>query len=293
MLEVKLTVYTLIFLRRLIALITKSCCISYKYLVFQTTYLTFLHPICIKDINMFAIVDTVPTNFCNRQAYHRVLCWVLCSLIYIYINNVVDELDVRHLLYADDLKIFCEIKTAEDCLHLQENLSKLWNWSINNQLLLNKDKCFVKSFYRKLDPIIYDYAIDNSILERPDYIYDLGVTYDTKLKFDKHIEKIASSAYKSLGLVIRNSGAFQSKDILKPLYFAYVRSRLEYSSIIFSPIYQVHISALEKIQRRFLKFLGFLEDGTYPLRGIPNDILLRRFNLQSLSCRRMLPLLLC
>ena len=212
---------------------------------------------------------------------------VLGPLLFnIYIDDVGQQIDVEYLMYADDLKLICEVKTIDDCVRLQNNLNRLYNWSVSNELLLNKDKCFVKSYFRKVKFLFYNYTIDDSILERPEYICDLGVTFDRKLKFDKHIENVSALAYRSLGLVIRNSSAIQDKEVLSLLFFTYVRSRLEYSSVVWSPIYNCHISALEKVQRRFLKFLSFLDDGVYPPRGIPNDVYLKRFKIQSLLCRR-------
>ena len=36
----------------------------------------------------------------------------------IFINDIVQEIDVMCLFYADDVKIFHEIKSKEDCLFL-------------------------------------------------------------------------------------------------------------------------------------------------------------------------------
>ena len=36
----------------------------------------------------------------------------------IFINDIIQEIDVKCLLYADDVKIFHEIKSKEDCLFL-------------------------------------------------------------------------------------------------------------------------------------------------------------------------------
>nr|CAH7722487.1 unnamed protein product [Callosobruchus chinensis] len=50
---------------------------------------------------------------------------------------------------------------------------------------------------------------------------------------------------KSLGFIIRNSRSFRNESALKTLYDSFLRSQLEYSSIIWNPIYQVHKNALE------------------------------------------------
>lgn len=44
---------------------------------------------------------------------------------------------------------------------------------------------------------------------------------------------------------------------LKCLYFAFVRSILEYASIIWHPCYVVHIKRIESIQKKFLNFVIF------------------------------------
>ena len=46
-------------------------------------------------------------------------------LFNIYVNDVVDVLDTPCLLYADDLKIYSDLRNNDNCLHLQNNLTKL------------------------------------------------------------------------------------------------------------------------------------------------------------------------
>src|SRR5699024_7117803 len=133
---------------------------------------------------------------------------------------------------------------------------------------------------------MFDYTLNGVQLQRPEYIRDLGVTYDSKLNFIKHIENISSSAFRSLGMVLRNSKDLQDLNVVQLLYYSYVRSRLEYGSIIWNPIYQIHIDSLEKIQRRFLKYIVFSADGVYPPRGIFNDYLLQKCEFHSLLHRR-------
>jgi hypothetical protein len=65
-----------------------------------------------------------------------------------------------------------------------------------------------------------------------------------------------------------------------------VRSRLEYASLVWSPIYDVH-SALERVQRSFLKNAVLTLNGAYPPRGYPQGLLLGEVGLQSLLERRM------
>ena len=60
---------------------------------------------------------------------------VLGPLIFnIFVNDIVTNLDVQSLLYADDLKMSYVIGTEEDCSKIQDNLNKINNWCVLNQL---------------------------------------------------------------------------------------------------------------------------------------------------------------
>jgi hypothetical protein len=72
------------------------------------------------------------------------------------------------------------------------------------------------------------------------------------------------------------------------LFQSFVRSKLEYASIIWFPHHAVHIASIEHLQRRFLKYLCFREDERYPPIGYSQTILLERFSFKTLSERNKL-----
>ena len=115
---------------------------------------------------------------------------------------------------------------------------------------------------------------------------DLGVIFDDKMSFSAHIEAIVNESMKALGFITRNARQFQNVETLKLLYSAFVRSKLEYASSVWSPGYSIHAALLESVQRRFLKYLAFKTDGTYPPIGFPNEVLLDRFAICPLAKRR-------
>jgi hypothetical protein len=59
-------------------------------------------------------------------------------------------------------------------------------------------------------------------------------------------------------------------------------------SIIWSPYYVTCTNFIESVQRKFLKYLSFKEDGTYPPVGVDYDFLCSRFNFTPLKVRRVL-----
>jgi hypothetical protein len=200
---------------------------------------------------------------------------VLGPLLFnLYVNDITVGIHSHCLLYADDLKIYRQIRSSVDCEQLQADLTTLCNWC-NRHLPLNFKKCCVMSYARKLKPLTFDYSLDQGVLQRPDHVRDLGVTFEAHLTFNEHTHNVLSAAYRSLGFVIRNAKGIQEVDALKALYLALVRSRLEYASLVWYPIYGVTVSSLEGIQRRFLKYLSY----------VFNE-LLQSFDIQSLLLRR-------
>lgn len=102
------------------------------------------------------------------------------------------------------------------------------------------------TFSRKIKPIKFEYIISNTTIKSTQLVRDLGVLLDHKLTFNDHIADIVSRSYKSLGFILRVSKPFSDTECLKVLYFAYVRSILEYCSNVWSPQYISYTQDIEK-----------------------------------------------
>lgn len=205
-----------------------------------------------------------------------------------FINDLPGTLECSSLLYADDLKLFSRIDSTHDALFLQNQLDHLLLWCDQNKLQLNVAKCKIMSFTRKKEPTLHRYMLGLSALERVEVFRDLGVYFDSQLSFSSHVNETVKAAYKMLGFIIRNSDEFIGLHAVKSLYYAYVRSKLEYCAIVWSPFYAIHKLAIERVQRKFLKYLYFRKHRSYPCRGYPGDLLTQEFCVMSLEKRRIL-----
>lgn len=212
-------------------------------------------------------------------------------LFIVFINDLCNNLDCEKLLFADDLKIFCNINSIDDCLALQQQIHKIELWCQNNKLEMNVSKCKILTYTRRVAPVEFLYTFNLTELSRGQTIKDLGILFNTKLDFGEHINVVARSSLKLLGFIIRNCKQFSNVNVLKTLYFSLVRSKIEYGALIWNPIYNVQSQSLERIQRKFMKYLAFKTDSIYPERGYPNNLLLARFDMQSLGSRRIIILL--
>ena len=118
-------------------------------------------------------------------------------LFSLYINNIVPCIkNARILLYADDVKLLLSVNSNEDAVNLKIDINALYEWSIENGLHLNSDKCKIMFFYRNSLHVEFDYLINNFILNHVDVIKDLGVLFDSKVTFAPHLNSVISKSFK-------------------------------------------------------------------------------------------------
>ena len=70
--------------------------------------------------------------------------------------------------------------------------------------------------------------MSDHIIDKVQTIKDLGVVFDSRLKFDEHIDEKVNKAYQMLGIIKRNF-IYLTPDSFVILYKALVRSHLEYA----------------------------------------------------------------
>lgn len=170
--------------------------------------------------------------------------------IYKFIQNS------KYLMYADDTKIFLNINNPTDCQKLQTDLDSLYNYYNLNRINVNTSKCAHITFSRNKKLIEFSYNIGGKVLEKVDIVNDLGVSLDNKLTYRQHIDAIVNKAYRNLGFVMRVCSPFSDIHCVKIVYYAYVRSVLEYASSIWSPHYVIYKEKIERIQSIFIKHLN-------------------------------------
>ena len=102
--------------------------------------------------------------------------------------------------YADDNTSFVVRDNIADVIKALEEIGEnLLNWFSNNEMKLNTDKCHLLLNSQEPNTLkIGDLHINNSLSEKL-----LGITFDCKLKFNKHIEDICQKASQKLNALAR------------------------------------------------------------------------------------------
>lgn len=205
-------------------------------------------------------------------------------LFMLFINDLPEVINSRCLLFADDNKIYRKIETVADCSTLQEDVHRLTKWCAENQLQLNIGKCNVISFTNKLNPIVFDYYVSTTKLQRVTVVKDLGVYFDCSLAFNYHVDKITRKAYRFIGFMFRSGQYFRRIRSFFRLYNSYVRSGLEYCSSVWAPFYLGSIDKLEKVQNRFTKLIYV--NFRFPYQK--SNVRLQQLEMHSLETRRII-----
>ena len=155
-------------------------------------------------------------------------------LFLIYIKDLHDDINSDVYMYANDTKLYREIKTIEDQRILQKDLDTLTKWSEVWLLKFHPEKCYNLTIgIGEGEESSYHMMIDNvkDKMTKIEEIKDIGVIIDSNLKFEKHINAKIVTANKILG-IIRRRYLFLNKEIFLPLYKALVRSHFDYAMSI-------------------------------------------------------------
>ena len=147
-------------------------------------------------------------------------------------------------LYADDSKVYSNISSIQCCESLQQSLDSL-NCCSNINMPFNASKCEVLTVTRKLNPVNFDYHLEDRILAPVRKEKDLGVEITKDLTWEQHISAVVGKANKKLGLLRRTCPLIKDTKIRRSLYLSLVKCHLNYATEVWSP---AHISLKLKIE---------------------------------------------
>ena len=106
----------------------------------------------------------------------------------------------------------------------------------------------------------------------------LGVIASDNLGFKEHIDGVVTSSKIMKGLLLRTFSMQQEIPMMR-LLNKYIRSKLEYCCLVWSPSQQNDINKLERILKNYTSKISGMENLNYHER-------LRKMNLYSLERRR-------
>ena len=123
---------------------------------------------------------------------------------------------------------------------------------------------FYVNFTNKGKVIIdFTYVLGNKCLLAVTEVKDLGIHFSSNLCFNNHVQHIVSKSFQMLGFIRRIMKPFTDVTLSLFLYNSLVWSRLEYCSQVWSPSGKTFIDKIERVQKRFVKQLTYVNRTKY------------------------------
>lgn len=172
-------------------------------------------------------------------------------LFNIYTKMVTDENCVYG--YADDLLLLIEGPPDTIVEKTNNVLNKISQKLSNLDLNLSPNKCKFMYVSRKYMRETIDIRINNTSIDRVQFCNYLGVIFDDKNTFQEHFRYMIKNVRKKMGGVKYLTNAIigcKSETIIN-IYKSYIRSKMEYASIIWQNCSKDKLKQLNSIQHRF------------------------------------------
>lgn len=171
-------------------------------------------------------------------------------LFSIFINDVEEVISNSSFhIYADDLQLYHSglVSSPKKCLDsINEDLQRVWDWSIQNDLMLNISKTQSIIFYKytinteNLIPIM----LNNILIPYNKVVRNLGLYMDCTLSFNDNINHICSKVFYTLKSLWSVS-SFGTPLFKTRLFYSYILPHFIYCDTVF---YKLSEGNLYKLQ---------------------------------------------
>lgn len=182
--------------------------------------------------------------------------------------------------YADDTVVISIDNTWPEVEQkMNELLVTVSTWLALNKLSLNVEKTIYMAFGNHCDCIAnnLDIRIKNIPIIKVESAKYLGVIFDQRLKWDKHIEHVMNKT-KYLIVVFYKLSKYMKRDTLLLIYYALFNSIISYGIISWGGAYNNYLQLLQSRQNKILKIIN---KNTFVLNK--NPLVIRQlFALESL-----------
>ena len=188
-------------------------------------------------------------------------------LFLLHIADIATEVSPLTSLksYVDDTRIQRSITDpVVDCASLQADLAKIYSWADEVAMVFNGEKFEALRYWPGKIPKPACPYLDpqgRDIEERSD-LRDLGVQMANDCTFSTHIEKTVAAGNKLVGWALR-SFRRRSKHVMLSIWKTMVQPKLDYCSVLWSPVDQASISRLESVCRHFTSQIHGMADLDY------------------------------
>lgn len=185
---------------------------------------------------------------------------VLSPILFnIMTHDIPKSDDIEIYCYADDITMLTRADTAAQAqVKMQNYLDQLMRWLEEWKFILNPTKCAFQVYTNKrtvpeITLIMAGQNLDQKIQQRI-----LGIIFDApKLKFTHHINYLRNDGMRRLCIMrsISSNSWGASRNLLRRVYISYVRSKIEYGSVILDELNNTLQQKINVVQNSALRVI--------------------------------------
>ena len=167
--------------------------------------------------------------------------------------NVFSILENKLIGYADDSTLMAVVPSPGARVTVAESLNRdlarvnawcdLWGMKLN----ASKTKTMIVSRSRTMHPQSPQLTIDGTVLKESDDLDILGVRFDSKLTFEKHLRSVSRAASQRLGILRKSWRVFHHRSLIGRWFWGFVLPVFEYCSAVWCSAADTHLKLLDRV----------------------------------------------
>ena len=178
----------------------------------------------------------------------------LTVLELVLLANLLTEYNFKQHV-ASDIGID-EYYVPATSLASKTNIDSIANWTDENKMKLNEEKSNYMVFSRSNTEFATRMTMNGNTLDRVEEVKLVGVWVTTFLDWDKNTQDMCKRAYARISMLTKLKYVGTPMEDLLDIYILYVRSLLEYCSVVWHSTLTVQqINDIERVQKLCLKII--------------------------------------
>ena len=177
-------------------------------------------------------------------------------LFLIFINDFPNSSNKFHFnLFADDSTLSYKFNShdAEQVGGvISQELSSVYSWLCSNKIKINANKTKFMIFSYRRDIVISSIKLGPNSIQQTDSIKFLGVTLDSHLRFNCHIDHISRKLARSLGILYKVKYYFPSSVMIN-LYYSLIHPYILYALEVWFSAPKYLSNAISILQKRSIR----------------------------------------
>ena len=179
---------------------------------------------------------------------------VLGTLLFLlHTSELFSILEKKLIGYADDSTLIAVVPSPGVRVTVAESLNRdlvrvnawcdLWGMKLN----ASKTNSMIVSRSRTMHPQPPPLTIDGTVLKESVDLDILGVTFDSKLTFEKHLRSVSRAASERLGILRMSWRLFHDRLLIGRCFWGFVLPVLEYCSAVWFSAADTHLKLLDRV----------------------------------------------